>query len=141
MDRCKLAPIASSRGSIVTFAVLEFGHAPLVVYVTTYVPGVDALTSIVPVDAFIDSPAVLEKVPPANPVIVAVVPIILFEASLHSTVQLELEIQVLLTVTLPSHALTQLSFVAVRVIGSAGPSLTVVLTVSTQPFTSSRAAK
>jgi hypothetical protein len=42
------------------------------VYVTVYVPGVDALTSIAPVPALIDNPAVLEKVPPANPVIVGV---------------------------------------------------------------------
>ena len=41
-------------------------------YVTVYVPGVDALTSIVPVDTLIDKPAVLEKVPPANPVMVGV---------------------------------------------------------------------
>ncbi len=36
------------------------------------VPGVDALKSTVPVEALIDNPAVLEKVPPANPVIVGV---------------------------------------------------------------------
>jgi hypothetical protein len=63
---------ALSRALIVTDTPLEFGHVPVVVYVTVYVPGVDALTSITPVEALIDNPAVLENVPPAKPVIVGV---------------------------------------------------------------------
>ena len=57
---------------MVTDCVLEFEHAPEVVYVTVYVPGVDALKSMVPVEALIESPAVLEYVPPATPVMVGV---------------------------------------------------------------------
>ena len=57
---------------IVTDTPLEFGHVPAVVYVTVYVPGVDALTSITPVEALKERPAVLENVPPANPVITGV---------------------------------------------------------------------
>jgi hypothetical protein len=57
---------------IVTDTLLEFEHAPLVVYVTVYVPGVDALTSIAPEPAFNDNPAVLENVPPLTPVIVGI---------------------------------------------------------------------
>ena len=52
--------------------VAEFGQLPPVVYVTTYEAGVDALTSITPVEALITRPAVLEKVPPARPVMVGV---------------------------------------------------------------------
>jgi hypothetical protein len=52
--------------------LLEFEHAPTVVYVTVYVPGVDALTSIAPDPVFNDNPAVLEKVPPLTPVIVGI---------------------------------------------------------------------
>jgi hypothetical protein len=40
------------------------------VYVTVYVPTVDAAILITPVDALIDKPAVDEYVPPEGPVIV-----------------------------------------------------------------------
>ena len=49
-----------------------FGHVPVVVYVTVYVPGVDAETSIAPELALIDNPAVEENEPPVKPVIVGV---------------------------------------------------------------------
>ena len=52
--------------------VLEFGQGPFVRYVTMYVPGVEVLNVIVPVEALIESPAVLENVPPAKPVIIGV---------------------------------------------------------------------
>ena len=47
-----------------------FGHGPLVVYVTVYVPSELAARSIKPVIPSITSPAVELNVPPANPVIV-----------------------------------------------------------------------
>ena len=57
-------------GLIVTLTFDEFGHVPAVVYVTVYVPGVDALTSIAPRKEFKDNPAgELENVPPGRPVI------------------------------------------------------------------------
>ena len=57
---------------IVKVKVAEFGQGPAVVYVTVYAPGVETLKSMVPVPALMDNPAVLEKVPPARPVIVGV---------------------------------------------------------------------
>ena len=63
---------ASSNALIVTFTFELFGHAPDVVYVTVYVPGVEVETSIAPVEVLIDNPAVLENVPPVEPVIVGV---------------------------------------------------------------------
>ena len=56
----------------VTLCVELFEQDPVVAYVTVYVPGVEADKSITPVEALIDNPAVLEKVPPATPVIVGV---------------------------------------------------------------------
>ena len=64
--------LASSKAVIETLTFEEPGQGPAVVYVTVYDPGVDALTSIAPVDALIDKPAPAENVPPANPVIVGV---------------------------------------------------------------------
>ena len=60
-------------GSIVTATLVNTGHGPLVVYVTVYPPGVDALTSIRPVAGLMLSPAgKLENVPNGSPVIVGV---------------------------------------------------------------------
>ena len=64
--------VASSNALIVKETFEEFEQAPVVVYVTVYAPGIDVLTSTNPVEALIESPAVLEKVPPATPVIVGV---------------------------------------------------------------------
>ena len=65
--------VASSRAAIIIATLLELGHGPLVVYVTEYAAGVDALTSISPVAALIVNPAgELVNVPPANPVIAGV---------------------------------------------------------------------
>ena len=65
--------VASSNALIVTDTFDEFEQAPPVVYVTVYVFGVLADTSICPVEALIDNPAgELVNVPPANPVIVGV---------------------------------------------------------------------
>ena len=57
---------------IVMLCVELLEHEPDVVYVTVYVPGVEADKSIAPVEALIDNPAVLENAPPATPVIVGV---------------------------------------------------------------------
>ena len=54
---------ASSNALIVTFTFELFGHAPDVVYVTVYVPGVEVETSIAPVEVLRDKPAVEEKCP------------------------------------------------------------------------------
>jgi hypothetical protein len=57
---------------MVTETFEELGQVPEVVYVTEYVPGFEADISIVPVEAFNESPAVEPNVPPAKPVIVGV---------------------------------------------------------------------
>ncbi len=63
---------ASSMALTVTLTLELFAQVPVVVYVTVYVPGVEADTSSAPVLVLILNPAVVENIPPTKPVIVAV---------------------------------------------------------------------